>query len=191
MASAPVPPSSSVWPSGSAVARALTPIVWPAPGRLSTTTVWPSRADSCSATIRATTSGELPAADATISLTGLLGYAAAGSFAAADPAQPSTETRAAARNMDSVGCGVILSVSAVMSWYRGIMPVCRRKESSHLLYLHNFFSRWCLHDHDRSSCSSAQAAGFTFARCRRAVEEHGESCITAQSHPAGGIEGDF
>jgi hypothetical protein len=37
--------SSSVWPSGSALATALAAIVVPAPGRFSTMTLWPSAVD--------------------------------------------------------------------------------------------------------------------------------------------------
>src|SRR5262245_16536826 len=107
MASAPVLPRSNVWPSGSAAASAFTPMVWPAPGRLLTTTAWPSGADSCSATSRVTTSAELPAAVATMILTGLLGYAAAGSFAEADPGHASTEAMATARNVDGIDCRIM------------------------------------------------------------------------------------
>src|SRR5262245_66073251 len=111
MASEPVLPRSNVWPSGSAAASAFTPMVWPAPGRLSTSTAWPSDADSCSATSRVTASGELPAVDATMTLTGLLGYAAARSLAEADPGQASTDTMAAARRV--VGLHGMAFVSAV------------------------------------------------------------------------------
>jgi len=101
MASPPVVPRSSVWPSGSASASVLIPSVWPAPGRLSTTTAWPSEADSCSAITRASTSGELPAAVATMSLTGLLGYTA-GSPANVDAPKVGAECPNGAR---SVLCG--------------------------------------------------------------------------------------
>src|SRR5215470_17993728 len=133
MASPPVVPRSSVWPSGSAAASAFIAIVWPAPGRLSTTTAWPSEADSCSAIRRVTTSGELPAVDATMSLTGLLGYPAAESFAAPGPAQPSKDTRAAARSVDGVRCRVIVRLHSEDPEAGKIMPVHRRKKSSHSL----------------------------------------------------------
>ena len=50
-----------VCPSGSALATAPTPSVPPAPTRFSTTIGWPSCAESCSATVRATMSVPLPA----------------------------------------------------------------------------------------------------------------------------------
>src|SRR5262245_28819521 len=140
MASPPVVPRRSVWPSGSAAESAFTAIVWPAPGRLSTSTAWPRGADSCSATSRVTTSGELPAVDATMSLTGLVGYPAAGSFAVADPAQPNTEAMAAIRSVDGVRGRVIVRLHGEDPETGRIMPVRYRKESSHSLCLHNLFS---------------------------------------------------
>src|SRR5215208_2283400 len=67
----------SVWPSGSALATALVPIVVPPPGRLSMRKVWPSWADTCSNTVRGTMSVALPGAYGTITRTGLVGQVSA------------------------------------------------------------------------------------------------------------------
>src|SRR6266702_3846843 len=50
-------------------------IVWPAPGRLSTTNCWPSDSESLCATERAMMSVPPPAAEGTMKRTGLAGYA--------------------------------------------------------------------------------------------------------------------
>lgn len=54
-------PISSVWPSGEALATASSPMVPPAPGLLSMTTVWPSASCSLGAIRRAVVSAPPPA----------------------------------------------------------------------------------------------------------------------------------
>jgi len=60
---------SSVYPSGTALATELVPMVAPAPVRFSTTNGWPSLACSCSAKMRPVVSTAPPAAIGTTILT--------------------------------------------------------------------------------------------------------------------------
>jgi hypothetical protein len=76
---------SKVWPSGAARAAAAAAMIPPAWGRLSTTTGWPSRNRSFSATRRAGMSIELPAAAETIRRIGRSGYCALTVSASAQP----------------------------------------------------------------------------------------------------------
>jgi hypothetical protein len=66
-------PSSSVYPSGFALLAIAGPMVPPAPGRLSTTTVLPHSSVKCCATMRLTTSVKPPGANGTIMRTGRSG----------------------------------------------------------------------------------------------------------------------
>src|SRR5215212_6964807 len=92
---------SSVWPSGAAFATASAPIVEPAPGRLSTTTGWPSALAKPSDITRATTSVKPPGENGTTSVTGLLGYAV-GVCVCADPDDIATTSAAAATRGESI-----------------------------------------------------------------------------------------
>ena len=65
--------TSSVYPSGGALATTSVPIVPPAPGRFSTRKGWPSACVSRSATVRPIRSDADPVAKGTITRTGLLG----------------------------------------------------------------------------------------------------------------------
>ena len=64
--------NSSVYPSGLALATALPPIVPPAPGRLSTTKVWPICSVNFCASIRPTTSSVPPGGNGMIMVIGLV-----------------------------------------------------------------------------------------------------------------------
>ncbi len=61
--------TSSVWPSGAAFATRSAPMIPLAPGRLSTTNVWPMRAVNSCARMRAVVSGP-PAPKPTMMRTG-------------------------------------------------------------------------------------------------------------------------
>src|SRR6185295_15070408 len=62
-----------VWPSGAARAAWPTPMVPPAPGRLSMMIGWPSCLESCSNTMRAVMSLALPAANGMMAVIGRVG----------------------------------------------------------------------------------------------------------------------
>src|SRR6266498_2276162 len=64
-----------VCPSAGDFAASSMPIIWPAPGRLSTTNCWPSDSESLCATERAMMSVPPPAAEGTMKRTGFAGYA--------------------------------------------------------------------------------------------------------------------
>src|SRR6266699_4944214 len=64
-----------VCPSAGDFAASSMPIIWPAPGRLSTTNCWPSDSESLCATERAMISVPPPAAEGTMKRTGFAGYA--------------------------------------------------------------------------------------------------------------------
>src|SRR5712691_2132514 len=64
-----------VCPSAGDLAASSMPIIWPAPGRLSTTNCWPSDSESLCATERAMMSVPPPAAEGTMKRTGFAGYA--------------------------------------------------------------------------------------------------------------------
>jgi predicted carbohydrate-binding protein with CBM5 and CBM33 domain len=68
-------------------------MVPPAPARFSTTTGWPSEADSFSATRRATTSVEPPAGNGTTIRTGRDGKVCAATGKASVPARPASTVR--------------------------------------------------------------------------------------------------
>ena len=85
----------SVWPSGLARATCWLPMLPLAPATLSTTTGWPSLADSLSATKRAMMSGPVPGVKGTTTRTGWSGQAKAAGAASDIP------RRAAGRNVDS------------------------------------------------------------------------------------------
>ena len=65
--------NSSVWPSLGALATASAPMVLPAPARFSTITRPPSRAESCSASSRASVSVGPPGAKGSTMRTGRAG----------------------------------------------------------------------------------------------------------------------
>src|SRR5262245_21597320 len=89
--SAAAPARQMVYPSGALFAAASTPVSPPAPPRVSTTTCWPSSAESPLASERPNRSAAPPAANGTISLSGRFGNgcapAAGGSSAAAARAE--------------------------------------------------------------------------------------------------------
>ena len=62
-----------VWPSGSALATALTPIAPPPPGRFSMMKVWPTLAETCSNTVRGSRSVALPGENGTMTWTLFVG----------------------------------------------------------------------------------------------------------------------
>src|SRR5258708_32971439 len=62
-----------VWPSGSALATAPTPMAPPPPGRFSMMMVWPTFAATCSNTVRGSRSVALPGANGTTTWTRLVG----------------------------------------------------------------------------------------------------------------------
>src|SRR5262249_61801795 len=62
-----------VWPSGAALATALTPMAPPPPGRFSTIMVCPTSAATCSNMVRGSRSVALPAANGTMTWTRLVG----------------------------------------------------------------------------------------------------------------------
>ena len=66
-------PSSSVWPSGRALAASSAEMLPFEPGRLSTTTFWPSRCPSGAPTVRAITSVAPPGGNDTMIRIGRLG----------------------------------------------------------------------------------------------------------------------
>ncbi len=65
--------TSSVWPSGAALATAAVPVVPPAPGRFSTTIDWPSASASGSRNSRAMKSVEAPGGKGATMVIGRLG----------------------------------------------------------------------------------------------------------------------
>jgi hypothetical protein len=73
MDSAPLVSTTSVWPSAGADATWAAASIVAAPGRFSTTTDWPSAADSLSAYMRATASMPVPAPIDTTSVTVFVG----------------------------------------------------------------------------------------------------------------------
>src|SRR3982074_3247999 len=90
MTSVLVLPSSSVWPSGSDSATARAPIVPPAPGRLSMTTLCPRIALTRCPIRRAMTSAGAPGAKPTTSRMGFVGKACADAPRAAQATQAPT-----------------------------------------------------------------------------------------------------
>jgi hypothetical protein len=73
MANTPLVLTSSVWPSGAALATASAPMLPPAPARFSTTNGWPIASCRRLASARPTMSGVEPGGKVTTTLTGLEG----------------------------------------------------------------------------------------------------------------------
>jgi hypothetical protein len=103
--------SSSVWPSGRAVATAWLATMLPALGLLSTTTAWPSVRAICSATARAVMSAMPPGAKGTTTVIGRSGKRAwaparhAGKAVAASSSACRRVKGGAGRVMARAGCG--------------------------------------------------------------------------------------
>ncbi|MNV73445.1 hypothetical protein D3C71_1665950 [compost metagenome] len=95
MASVDTLPSSRVYPSGSARATAVVPIVPPAPALFSTMTCLPSASFNCCASARASVSAAPPGGKGTTMRMGLSGYVWA--CAAAPRPMVSSPARAVAR----------------------------------------------------------------------------------------------
>ena len=89
-----------VWPSGSALATVMVPMVVPPPGRFSMTIVWPVCAATCSNTVRGTRSVALPAPNGTMTRTGLVGQVCAAAGSASNRTGHKTASRCIAFFID-------------------------------------------------------------------------------------------
>src|SRR5262245_8654121 len=101
--SAAAPARQMVYPSGALFAAASTPVSPPAPPRVSTTTCWPSSADSPLASERPNRSAAPPAANGTISLSGRFGNGCAPAADGSSAAAARAEIRA--RRVDECAMG--------------------------------------------------------------------------------------
>src|SRR5262245_646625 len=116
--SAAAPARQMVYPSGARFAAASAPVSPPAPPRVSTTTCWPSSADSPLASERPNRSAAPPAANGTISLSGRFGNGCAPAAGGSSAAAKRTERRARRVN-ECAMCSLNEFLSRFQSGRRG------------------------------------------------------------------------
>src|SRR5712691_6238968 len=112
-----------VCPSAGDFAASSMPIIWPAPGRLSTTNCRPNDSESFSATARAMMSVPPPAAEGTIKRTGLDGYPlCACAQAQNEKNRSSTERRIETRRI-GLSAALEQQLIAVLDFLRALLRV--------------------------------------------------------------------